>query len=133
MQNLRPMLAGLVLLWGSAILCAKPQVGRIQDVVDFPGTEKVIGKVWFNVAREQEGRVYFKPLLTPTLGMGRLKGSDNPELGLVQCTIVKRAAIVSPNVILNVTKALCPNNREYVVDEVIFDVDAKAYAHEEKK
>jgi hypothetical protein len=112
----------LALLTGCLILSANAQVGRIQEVVDFPGKDVVVGRVWFNVQREQEGRVYFKPLLTPTLGMGRLKGDSNPELGLLQCTIVKRAAIVSPNVILNVTKALCPNNREYVVDEVIFDV-----------
>jgi hypothetical protein len=125
MRNLRPIWTGLLLLGGTTVLCAKEHQFSIQNTVDFPGKDTIVGRVWFNVEREREGHVYFKPLMTPTLGMGRLKGSDNPGLGLVQCVIVKRVAIVSPDVVLNVTKAIC-GSREYVVDEVLFDLSKES-------
>jgi hypothetical protein len=127
MHNLRALWTGALLLTGSAILCADAPLGgqwRVGQVLDFPGQEIVIGKVWFNMEREREGHAYFKPLMTPTLGMGRLKGSDNPPLGLLQCTVIRKAAILSPDVVVTATKALCPGGREYVVDEVLFDISA---------
>lgn len=79
-----------------------------------------MGRVWFRVERQSEGHIYMKALMAPTLGMGRLKGSDNPPSGLIQCLIVKGVALVGPTARLSITKAQC-GSREYVVDEVLFE------------
>jgi hypothetical protein len=114
-------LAGLALL-GAGALEAHDGLFAVQHRLDFPGTTTEVGKVWFDVERTTDSHVYFKSLTQPLLGMGRIKGSDNLPLGLVECTIYKRTAIISPEVVLDVTLARCPGQREYVVDEVLFDV-----------
>jgi hypothetical protein len=96
-----------------------------QRRLDYPGTDRLVGRAWIDVQRASSEHVYFKTLVAPTLGMGRTKGSDNMPLGLIKCAIWKRRALVSAEVQLDITLLRCPGNREYVVDEVLFDLDEK--------
>ena len=124
MRNKRLMWTGPALLLAAMGLCAdEGYIARAQRKFDFPGTEEVVGKVWFNVQRTTDSHIYVRSLTQPTLGMGRTKGDDNLPLGLVQCVVIKRLSVISPDVVLDTTLARCPGQREYVVDEVLFDVE----------
>jgi hypothetical protein len=121
-KNWRLFFCGLALLCAGA-LEANEGLLRAQRKLDFPGTDSIVGQVWFQVERTKGDHIYVKSLTQPTLGMGRTKGQDNLPLGLVECLAVKRTAIISPEIVLDIALARCPGGREYVVDEVLFDVE----------
>lgn len=125
MRNYRALWAAGILLSFGTWLPAHDGLFKLQRRLDYPGVDTVIGKAWLQVERIDNDHIYFKALIQPTLGAGRVSGSDNVPLGLAQCTIIKRLAQISPDVNLEITKVHCPGpngGREYVVDEVLFNL-----------
>ena len=122
------LLIGLSLLGAGLLYADVPhQNVTLGRALDAQGLDQPIGKVWFMLKKSSGQKALITPLMPVDLDVTRVRDEDNPPNGLLKCLVVRRALIFSESTstVVNLTVLKCPNNREYVTDQVLFVLEGQ--------
>lgn len=128
----RFILLGGTLFLGGLLMADTPHVGH-QNKSRLPswpaqGLDRDVGRAYFSIRETHGDKMLITPLVPVDLLVTRTRGEDNPSERLVSCMVTRRTLIVSSDatIAVDLTVLKCPGNREYVSDQLEFDVDRRA-------